>query len=158
MINKWHWNYPILSSLMLTTGLIVCILFFYFEPHFRFNLSTSLPHNLFFTLHIQPPYEKGQIVSFEHPQLNISVGKIIGGKPEDRISINNQTLFINDVEIGHVKSESNSGKTYHPIPEGFIPEGHYFVYTPHPDSFDSRYTEFGLVPEEWIKEVLWPLF
>lgn len=43
------------------------------------------------------------------------------------------------------------------IPEGIIPPGYVFVAGDNPNSFDSRYEEFGLVPMEkiWGKAVLW---
>lgn len=122
-------------------------------------MSNSLPKTLFFAMPITSPsaLEKGQIVCFDHPDLNMSVGKIIAGKPGDKISIQDQILYLNDVEIGSIQTVSKSGKTYHPISEQTILEGNYFVYTPHPESFDSRYQEFGLVKSDWIKEVLCPL-
>lgn len=158
MTKKWQWNYRFISASVLMSGLGISIFSFCFEPHFRFNFSRSLPYTLFLTLPAEAPLDKGKMVSFHHSQLNVSVGKIIAGKAGDLISLQNQTLFLNDTEIGYVKTESKSGKIYHPISEGIIPEGFYFVYTPHPESFDSRYAEFGLIPEEWIEEVLWPLF
>lgn len=43
------------------------------------------------------------------------------------------------------------------IPEEIIPPGYVFVAGNNPNSFDSRYEEFGLVPMEkiWGKAVLW---
>lgn len=43
------------------------------------------------------------------------------------------------------------------IPEAIIPPGYVFVAGDNPNSFDSRYEEFGLVPMEkiWGKAVLW---
>ena len=42
-------------------------------------------------------------------------------------------------------------------PEGIIPPGYVFVAGDNPNSFDSRYEEFGLVPMEkiWGKAVFW---
>lgn len=147
MAKKWHWIFPILTVLVLLSGV------------FRINLSNSLPKTIFFAMPIASSFtlEKGQIVFFDHPGLNMSVGKIIAGKPGDIISIQNQTLYLNDIEIGNIHTVSKSGKTYHSIAEGTILEGNYFVYTPHLESFDSRYQEFGLVKRDWIKEVLCPL-
>jgi conjugal transfer pilin signal peptidase TrbI len=39
-----------------------------------------------------------------------------------------------------------------------IPQGKYFVWTPHIDSYDSRYDEIGLVDERTIIGVAYPLF
>jgi len=154
-------RFPLVPSLILLTGIFACALSFTFSlqnSHFRMNLSHSLPNTLFLAKPIKSPVKKGQIVSIEHPVLNASIGKIIVGEPGDQISIQGQILFVNDFKIGEIKAISNSGKIYHPISEQEIPSGHYFVFTPHPESFDSRYQEFGLVKSEWIKEVLCPLF
>ncbi len=147
MAKRWHWLFPILTILVFLSGA------------FRINLSNSLPKTIFFAMPIDSPsaLENGQIVCIDHPGLNMSVGKIIAGKPGDKISIQNQTLCLNDIELGKIHTVSKSGKNYHPIAEGTILEGHYFVYTPHSESFDSRYQEFGLIKSEWIKEVLCPL-
>lgn len=131
--------------------------FFNNSSHLRINLSSSLPKTLFLSTPFHPPYQLGQIVSIEHPVLNKTVGKIIAGKPGDQISFFYDTIYVNDTEIGRIQTVSKSGKFYHPISEGKISEDHYFVYTPHPESFDSRYEEFGLIKTEWIKEVLCPL-
>ncbi|MFI5343145.1 MAG: S26 family signal peptidase [Chlamydiales bacterium] len=124
----------------------------------RFNRSNSLKQMIFISASIKSPLVKEQIVSFDHPNLQATLGKILIGFPGDQISIRDQMVFVNDREIGLYKTASSSGKTYSPISQEIVPEGHYFVYTPHPESFDSRYEEFGLIEGSWIKEVLWPLF
>lgn len=163
-MHKWQWKYKLSSSLVLLFGALA----FGFSlavpnAHFRLNASHSLPQTLFLAVPSHFPFEKGKIISFNHPDLMIPVGKILLGIPGDRISVkkgdsSETILCLNDEEIGTIKTVSKSGKTYTPIHEGIIEEGCYFVYAPHPDSFDSRYAEFGLVKEEWITEVLWPIF
>ena len=156
---KWHWDHKFFSSLILLFGLgVFGISMTLPETHFRLNASSSLPQTLFLATRFPPPFAKGQIVSIDHPTLGLPVGKIVGGMPGDCISISDNVLFLNEKEIGKIQAISKSGKTYSPINEGIIEEGSYFVYTPHPDSFDSRYAEFGLIREEWIAEVLWPIF
>lgn len=124
----------------------------------RVNRSGSLPQIIFISTPVNSDLTKEQIVAFEHPDLEAVFGKILIGFPGDRISIQDETVFINDRKIGLYKTISHTGKIYHPISQGIVPEEHYFVYTPHEESFDSRYEEFGLIKKSWIKEVLWPLF
>lgn len=53
-------------------------------------------------------------------------------------------------------SKTSKGKLLTPLSSAVIPEGHVFVGGSDPNSFDSRYEEFGLVPIEkvWGKGVL----
>lgn len=122
----------------------------------RFTVSPSLPYKVFISrscTHIV----KNQYVSFEHPQSNILLAKQVIGIAGDRISIQENQICINNQVYGNILERSKSGQHLHPIAEGIIPEGYLFVYAPHPDSFDSRYQEFGLVNQKHFKESLWPL-
>lgn len=159
-MDKWTFKYPFISSLILLLGIALVMGYFWYEhPFVRINSSSSLPHYVYFVSSQIDPLEKGQIVSLNHPAFaNVTLAKIIGAKPGDQIFIRNDTIFINDFEICQIKTKSSSGKEYHPLAEGQIPEDYYFVYATHPESFDSRYAEFGLIHSTQIKEVLWPLF
>jgi len=41
---------------------------------------------------------------------------------------------------------------------GVIPEGHYYMYAPHPDSLDSRYSMVGLIGQPLILGKTIPIF
>lgn len=84
--------------------------------------------------------------------------KQIVGLPGDQIAINHDRVFINGCDYGYIHPKSPSGLLLSPISEGIIPEGFVFVHATHPESFDSRYSEFGLVDIVQIKERLWPVF
>lgn len=47
--------------------------------------------------------------------------------------------------LGFAKEKAKSGRDLEWIEDGVIPEGHVFAWTPHPDSYDSRYADIGLV-------------
>lgn len=55
-------------------------------------------------------------------------------------------FFINGQHMGTAKAETQRGEALVHSPPGRIPPGHVFVWTPHPDSFDSRYAVVGLIP------------
>ena len=57
----------------------------------------------------------------------------------------NNEVWVNDLLVGNLKSHTLDGKALTPIKSQTIPAGWMFVYATHPDSFDSRYIEFGLV-------------
>jgi conjugal transfer pilin signal peptidase TrbI len=42
-----------------------------------------------------------------------------------------------------MKPRSRDGEVLTPGPVGRIPDGCFYVGTPHPDGFDSRYAEIG---------------
>ncbi|HEV2523950.1 MAG TPA: S26 family signal peptidase, partial [Gammaproteobacteria bacterium] len=60
--------------------------------------------------------------------------------------------------IAAVKSYSEAGLPLNPIPPGIIPQGYLFVQGTHPDSFDSRYEAFGLIPVSRVLARAYPLF
>lgn len=124
----------------------------------RFNRSESLPYTLFISKKNRTSPQKGTIVSCEHPKIPFPIAKIVAGVPGDNITLIENALFIDSTCVGELKTVSSSGKIYHPIEQGIIPLNHYFLQATHPESFDSRYIEFGLVQGSWIKEDLWPVF
>ena len=125
--------------------------------HFRLNSSNSLPFYLFTASPIDS-LERGMYVSFSHSFANQDLLKQIVGMPGDQITIHQQHVFINGQDYGYIYETSLSGFSLSPILEGIIPEGFVFVHATHPQSFDSRYAEFGLVAKEHLKERLWPIF
>ncbi len=49
-----------------------------------------------------------------------------------------------------LKQSTKNNKPLHPLKAQTVPKGYVFVATNHPDSFDSRYQEFGLVKQEHL--------
>lgn len=129
------------------------------EPRFgiRCNVSDSLPFSFFLSTKLREVKPK-MYVTLEHPKSSLLVAKQVIGLPGDVMEIRNQTLCINGVHYGRIREETRSGRSIDPIEGGVIPEGYVFVYASHPDSYDSRYAEFGLVAISQLKEKLWPLF
>lgn len=130
------------------------------EPLFgiRQNISESLPYTYFLSRNVKG-IQRNQYVSFIHPHSHLLIAKRIIGIPGDQIAYRNCHIFLNDKNYGKVLPKSNNtGLPLNPISEGMIPEGFVFVHASHPESFDSRYHEFGLIPITALKETLWPIF
>jgi conjugal transfer pilin signal peptidase TrbI len=122
-----------------------------------FNQSNSLPYYVFIKSTLKD-IQKGQYVLLHHPKSDVKIAKEIVGLPGDLIQFQGGHILVNSRDIGPVIEKSKSGKQYMPIQAGVIPEGFYFVHATHPESFDSRYAEFGLVQLEQLEALLWPLF
>lgn len=123
----------------------------------RKNVSDSLPFSFFLSTRLKE-IQPRMYVALEHPKSSLLIAKQVIGLPGDCMTIRNQILYINDVSYGSIREKTRSGRPIEAIQDRIIPEGYVFVYAPHPDSYDSRYAEFGLVAKEQLKERLWPLF
>lgn len=84
--------------------------------------------------------------------------KRVLGIPGDHIIHNDSGITVIPRENGPLSllTKTSKGKPLNPISNTIIPEGYLFVAGDNPQSFDSRYEEFGLVPKEkiWGKGVL----
>ncbi|PJD94536.1 MAG: signal peptidase I [Parachlamydia sp.] len=124
----------------------------------RINRSHSLPYSLFWASKVED-ITRNMLVLMHHPKNpSISIVKIVAGLPGDPIEVRNGNVFVNHLYTGKVIPISKSGQVYTPISAGVIPEGYVFVFGSDPESFDSKYEEFGLVDMNWIEERLWVIF
>jgi conjugal transfer pilin signal peptidase TrbI len=155
MSKKTNFVLKILALLSLYVGLL-----FFGETNrfgFRINRSNSLPFTLFYSSKFSD-IKRNQFVSFQHLGYSKQIAKQILGLPGDAIEVRDHNIMINDEIISIWKDRSTSGKPYHPIEPQEIPEGYVYVHATHPDSFDSRYAEFGLIKVTDLEEELWPIF
>lgn len=112
------------------------------------NQTCSLKHKLFLTLN-DAKFRRNDLVTFNKHKTaylkNIYFTKYVRGVAGDTISVDRQFIYINKHKVGAAKKITKKGLPLTPIRAQIIPSGYIFVVTPHPDSFDSRYQEFGLV-------------
>jgi hypothetical protein len=66
------------------------------------------------------------------------------------MDITDKTVSVSGKQIGVIKGWSKKSEPLSAIHSGIIPGGKFFAYTPHIDSFDSRYQEIGLIDEKDI--------
>lgn len=78
--------------------------------------------------------------------------KRVLGIPGDHIIRNEGGITIIPQESNFLSllNKTSKGKPLNPISNTIIPEGYIFVAGDNPQSFDSRYEEFGLVPMEKV--------
>lgn len=105
-----------------------------------FTTSPSVPYKLCLLIYNLKPH-KGDLCAFKFK--NRRFIKYILGTAGDRISNVQGIISVGSNKVGKVQVKNNLT----PINEGIIPDGYIFVAGTHPDSFDSRYKEFGLIRE-----------
>lgn len=118
--------------------------------------TDSLPQHYFIQLPKVTP-KKGDLTVVYNGWYNGKIIKRIIGTSGDQISTDGHgNIFINQEKIGRAHERSEFGRhggmqgsvTLTTIKPQVIPEGRVFLYSPHPQSFDSRYQEVGLVRVE----------
>ena len=118
------------------------------------NDSDSLPSRAYLIRKGVLPQTKGEYVAFVKKG-NRRVGdtgfiKIIGGKSGDTVTEVERRYYIDGHYIGTAKTHSLQNEPVEKAPAGLIPQGYYFVYGLHKDSYDSKYKEIGLVAESEV--------
>lgn len=120
------------------------------QDHFiLINQTQSLPNWIFIVDKGMPP-RKGDMVAFVpgpnpyYPD-DLPFVKIVRGIAGDRVSIEGVEIAVNGHRLGAIKSLTGANPNVTAMDPGTIPAGHYFVWSPSPDSFDSRYKEIGYV-------------
>lgn len=139
------------------------------------NYTDSLPDHVFVTVKgWKSGLKKGDYIAFHFPNENpVSpfrrgdhMVKVIAGTPGDTVSMTNERGFsvlgVGETEsasvkipgsngtLGVAKEYSKKGWRLYPGPQGVIPDGAYYVFAPHQDSLDSRYSIVGWITEKDI--------
>jgi conjugal transfer pilin signal peptidase TrbI len=121
---------------------------------FLINATQSLPNWAFVVERGKVPV-RGKLAFFMVPKTPLIVahfgkspqpfGKIAYGLPGDLVSRTDNWVSVNGTRIAHLKPVSKRGEALQPGPLGRVPQGCYFMGSPHPDGFDSRYADIGWV-------------
>lgn len=120
------------------------------------NTGLSLPQPCFLEVRSLSP-RVGHYTRTWHDRLGGYVIKQVIGKAGDRLWYDDGTLWLNKRKIGKPYTKDRDGRPLTPISSGVIPVGYVFLYAPPSRSFDSRYQEFGLVPQSALRGRLIPL-
>lgn len=144
-LNRWL---GLTAALIASSWMVILAL----SPWIRvgINGTDSLPGLLYLVLKRQAPQGRHDLVAFYPPENRFYRDgmvfiKRVAGLPGDEVTRKGGDFFINGAHIATAKTHSRSGVALKPGPTGVIPAGRYFVWTPHPDSYDSRYADFGWI-------------
>ncbi len=147
----------------LTYGSMIALLWF-LTTHFgiAINLSQSLPHKVWLIRFSQNP-ARGDYVLFKAPSSvglgeNGTVIKQVIGVSGDEVLRINRDFFINGSYVASAKAFSLQEEPLEPGPQGLLAEGQYYVWTPHKDSFDSRYAKMGWISTSQLLGVAYALW
>lgn len=142
------------------------------------NYTDSLRHHVYLTVKgNQWQFQRGDYAAFGFPTENpISpfrkgdhLVKIVAGVPGDRVEVapdgtvrifsgSDAISMLGGAPAGIAKPYSKSGRQLKAFAGGTIPPGSYYMYSPHPDSLDSRYEMVGLIDSTNILGKTYPLF
>ena len=122
---------------------------------FALNETESLPNWAFVADQRLRNPRRGDLVVFRPPPTRfypagMAFAKIVGGVPGDHVEVHGRSFFVAGRYVGEAKRRAQDGRAAAIGPSGVIPPGHYFLYTPHKDSLDSRYAMIGWVPQARI--------
>lgn len=145
---------------LLCLGCFLCIMILISQfAIIRWNRSHSLPGRMYIGTSWTFTPQRGDVISFDHPLFPAPIAKSVVGVAGDMVEIVNGEVFVNGIDRGRVLDKSpHSGKPLTSIKPGLIPDGYVYVWAPHPESFDSRYADIGLIHISRIKERLWCVF
>jgi conjugal transfer pilin signal peptidase TrbI len=126
------------------------------------NVSNSLPQHVFWVTH-EKNLHVGDYAAFWPPPNKIYSSsqpfiKQVAGVAGDTVHISGNIFYVNHRYIGQTFSVSSKGLPLEKSKTGTISAQHYFMYSPHPRSFDSRYAEMGWIDKHRIIGRAVPLF
>lgn len=119
-------------------------------------VSDSLPGLVYLVELGTLPAQHGDAIAFRPPPNRfyppgLKFTKLAMGLPGDVISrdANHHHVFVNGALLGQLRQTSSLGELL-PGPIGVVPPDHYWVWTPHPLSLDSRYADIGYIPRDRV--------
>ena len=150
----------ILVVVSVTLWGIGTVFFHFFE--IEKNMSESLSGHYYLLEKNRLP-EKNDYFVFLLPQNNRFLAgkkllKIAKATAGDSINTSKHQLKINGEFSGLIKKHLLDGTPMYSIKSQTIPSGYYFAWSPHKDSYDSRYQSVGLIPEKRILGKAYVLF
>ena len=117
------------------------------------NTTDSLPGTFYLVYRKEVP-SKNDIIAFRAPKTRFYDErvflKLVKGRAGDTVTWNGRKFMINGESMGIAKEHSLGGEPLEPSTGGTIGNNQFFAWTPHPDSFDSRYSDIGLIDSKRV--------
>ena len=141
--------------------LLMASIVFVYHFSLRIDVSNSLDEKGYLISNNKHP-KRLDYIEFMPPQTSkapqgYSFVKIVKGVAGDRVTIKDRDVYINEEYVGTAQPQSKNGVNLQMISETIIPENHYFVWTPHEYSYDSRYQDIGLISANLIQGIAHPI-
>jgi len=118
---------------------------------FAYNITDSLPHKHFLIIK-SAQIKQGYYILFAAPKTSQYSGmnliKQVVGRAGAQVNAVEQDVYVDGMFVGKAKNHSKSGAKLAITRNKIIPEKQLFVANAHADSYDSRYSEFGLINEK----------
>ena len=128
------------------------------QCHFLMSETESLSQHYFLVF----PHLKPKLHDYTVVHRDWYGGKIIKqiiGQPGDLLRWDEQgELWVNAFKVGAAHKESWDHRALNPIRKHIIPNDYFFLWSPHPRSFDSRYEEFNLIKQSELGGRVIPLW
>lgn len=169
------------NSLLIVIGIIFCLFSYVVKNNGRFevnwNLSKSLPYTFFVVDTVSIP-KKGEYGAFNYYDASgvtewdvkrgfidpkgfrVTFIKQVVGVEGDIVKVVGREVYVNDEGVGRAKKNALSdNRALEPLVEtGVIPKDKYYFKAPNKDSFDSRYSEIGLIDKSEVRGKAYPFF
>ncbi len=126
------------------------------------NIGHSLPGFLYFVSTTHAP-SKGDVIAFIPPKnikhyKHIKFLKILAGVEGDVVTFHGLKFFINGEYMGEAKEKTSENLSLEIIGSKVIEKNKVFVFSPHKDSYDSRYKEINTIDRSCIVGTAYRLF
>jgi conjugative transfer signal peptidase TraF len=143
----------------LTPVCLACLLSFGLGYRVLINTTHSLPHTFYLTNPTQKVIKRGDYIAFTHSISKVLLVKQVKGVAGDTLIKTADFVRIDGVPTPlRLRQKRADGTSLTPLKADVISDGTVFVAGSHPDSFDSRYQEIGLIPLAQVRGQVWPLF
>jgi conjugal transfer pilin signal peptidase TrbI len=122
-----------------------------------FDQSDEQSAGHLYVTRIGEPVKRGDLVAFRwhggatYPR-GVTFIKRVAGAGGDVVSVRGGVYYVNGLVIGRAKTVTLAGVPLTPAAPGVIPDGHYFVATPNPNSLDSRCVDRKYSPARCNRE------